>query len=131
MKKASILIVEDCPENRALFDAWLVENGFEVVAAEGGVQALELLTTVRPDLILTDIMMPEMDGLELIRRIRGDQRLDGVPIVAMTAFDTEMTKSLEAGATLAFDKFQGYELLVSTIEPMISAGKVLPSERAD
>ena len=80
-----VLLVEDSIDLRYLFARVLRGNGFEVCEASNGREALDLLNGFKPDVILTDLMMPGMDGFELIRRIRAIPSMAGVPIVAMTA----------------------------------------------
>jgi DNA-binding response OmpR family regulator len=80
-----VLLVEDSHDLRQLFARVLKRSGFEVCEATNGREALELLIGFDPDVILTDLMMPEVDGYELIRRIRAMPAMANVPIVAMTA----------------------------------------------
>jgi len=82
MKK--ILIVEDVEMNRDLL-VQLLEDEYELVEATDGKQGLEMAAQERPDLILLDISLPEMDGWEVTRRIRADARLKQTPIIAVTA----------------------------------------------
>jgi CheY-like chemotaxis protein len=83
--EGTILVVEDHPVNRKLACRALRASGFAVLEAETGEIALELLGTSRPDLILMDLQLPGMDGLEVTRRIHRLPALAGVPIVALTA----------------------------------------------
>jgi CheY-like chemotaxis protein len=80
-----ILLVEDSPELRRLVARLLTHRGFEVCVAADGREALDRLAVFEPDVVLTDLMMPVLDGFELIRRIRTMTALDGVPVLAMTA----------------------------------------------
>jgi two-component system, cell cycle response regulator DivK len=82
MKK--ILIVEDVEMNRDLL-VQLLEDDYELVEATDGKQGLEMAARERPDLILLDISLPEMDGWEVTRRIRADEELKQIPIIAVTA----------------------------------------------
>jgi two-component system, cell cycle response regulator DivK len=82
MKK--ILIVEDVEMNRDLL-VQLLEDDYELVEATDGKQGLEMAARERPDLILLDISLPEMDGWEVTRRIRADEALKQIPIIAVTA----------------------------------------------
>jgi len=84
-KEALILVVDDNPDTLELTALRLRMEGFEVIEARNGGKALKLLNERRPDLILTDIMMPEVDGLELIRRLRATPELSDIPIVIITA----------------------------------------------
>ena len=95
-----VLLVEDAPFLRYAFGRLLRMHGFEVREATDGQEALDCLTEFRPQLVLTDLMMPIMDGIELIRRIRADPSTARLPIVAITADATEQAErqAREAGA---------------------------------
>jgi two-component system cell cycle response regulator DivK len=82
MKK--IAVVEDNPDNRLLVQV-ILEPLYEVVEYETGFAALEGLPKEKPDLILLDISLPEMDGAEVLRRIRADEQLRTLPVIALTA----------------------------------------------
>lgn len=79
-----ILIVED---DEALLKILrlLLENSYDVTLAMNGKQGLELATSQRPDLILMDVMMPEMDGLEVLRRLKEDPEMARIPVILLTA----------------------------------------------
>jgi len=82
----SILVVDDNGDNRDLTQILLECEGFEVRMAEDAAQALCMLETYRPKLILMDVQLPGMDGLELTRRLRRDPSLQGTIIVALSAY---------------------------------------------
>lgn len=86
MSAESILIVDDNPDNVDLARIVLAAEGWLVRAAEDATQALEVLQTYHPDLILMDVQLPGMDGLELTRRLRADSAFQDIPIVALTAY---------------------------------------------
>ena len=81
-----ILVVDDDPLNLKVTRLLLVGEGYEVRTAEDSQEALAILDVFRPHLILMDIRMPGMDGLELTRRLRADPAMQGVIIVALTAY---------------------------------------------
>ena len=97
--KPLILIADDEPEMRRFLKAQLSRH-YEVLEAVDGNQALAKARQYEPEMILLDMMMPEKDGLEVCREVRGDPRLQGIPIVLLTAWADEATKlrSLAAGA---------------------------------
>lgn len=100
---------------------------FHVVTALNGEKALEMLDTLRPDIILTDLMMPGMDGNELCRRIKSDPELAGIPIVVLSAKGDEQTKvdTLTIGAEDYLTKPFNIELLVLRMQRIVAlAGKV-------
>ncbi len=98
--KGHILVVDDIPANLRLLEAKLLIENFRVTLAESGKKALEILAEQAIDLILLDVMMPEMDGFELCQRIRKQKKLQNLPIVMVTAFGDiqHRVRSLEVGA---------------------------------
>lgn len=96
---ATILYIEDNPENRILVQRVLTAEGYTVVQAEHANTALKWLQENRPDLILMDINMPDIDGYTLTARIRQMEGMEQVPIIALTAnvMRGDREKSLEAG----------------------------------
>lgn len=96
---ATILYVEDHPDNRLLVRRILMADGFTVWEAANAKQALELVKTQTPDLILMDINMPDMDGYTLTSRLKNYPNMAKVPIIALTAnvMRGDREKSLEAG----------------------------------
>jgi CheY-like chemotaxis protein len=94
-----ILIVEDNDLNRDVLSRLLVARGYEVLAAEDGLQALTLAQRHQPDLILMDLGLPGIDGWECVRRLRSDPSTRATPVVALTAhaMNGDREKALEAG----------------------------------
>lgn len=84
-----ILIVEDNPQNRYLMSFLLEQQGYELLVAEDGAVALEMLESEVPDLILMDMQLPRIDGYEATRRIKADGRFRSIPLVALTAHSME------------------------------------------
>ncbi len=82
---ATILIVDDQPDNLYVLERLLRRQGYQVVQAERGEQALELARREPPDLILLDVMMPGMDGFEVVRHLRGDPATQSTPVILLTA----------------------------------------------
>ncbi len=97
----TILIIEDVPENSVLLSYVLKRAGYAVVAMDSGERACEWLNMHRPMLILSDIMMPGMDGLEVLRHIQSLEHLSHVPTIAITALAMpgDKEKLLSAGFT--------------------------------
>ena len=95
----TILVVDDLPQNVRLLEAVLVPRGYTVVAATSGREALERAASDPPDLILLDIVMPEMDGYEVCRTLRADPATSFLPIVMITASgEQEKVVAIESGA---------------------------------
>lgn len=84
--KKKILIVEDNELNMRLFNDLLEAQGYEIIQARQGIEALKLARMHFPDLILMDIQLPEISGLEVTKWIKDDEKLKKIPIIAVTAF---------------------------------------------
>jgi CheY-like chemotaxis protein len=95
----TILVIDDNPVNLKLASEVLLADGHTVIRAEDAEQALSLLETQMPDLVLTDIALPRMDGLELTRRLKADPRYQHLPVVALTAsaMKGDQARVLDAG----------------------------------
>jgi CheY-like chemotaxis protein len=98
--KPTVLLVEDEPDIRLIARASLVRAGFDVITAGSGVEALDAVAAQPPDLILLDWMLPDLDGVETCRRLKGDPSSRSIPIVFLTAetkmFDAERCRVLGA-----------------------------------
>jgi two-component system, chemotaxis family, chemotaxis protein CheY len=97
----TILAVDDSKSMRMLLRSTLTQFGYEVVEAEDGVVALEWLQNNAPDLVITDINMPRLDGFGLIEAVRGKQGFDSMPILVLTteSSDEKKLRARTAGAT--------------------------------
>lgn len=97
---ARVLVVDDLPANLRLLEGILKVAGYEVVTATSGAQALEQMADNCPDVLLLDVMMPDMDGFEVCRRVRAENETSWLPIVMVTALQevTDRVAALEAGA---------------------------------
>ncbi len=82
----TVLIVEDNELNMKLFNDLLEAKGYEVIQTRNGLKALDLAKEHRPDLILMDIQLPEVSGLEVTKWIKEDEMISSIPIIAVTAF---------------------------------------------
>lgn len=99
-KPALILVVDDEIHNFDVIEALLFKEKYDLKHAADGLQALQLLTEIRPELILLDVMMPTLDGIEVCRRIKADPHNAHIPVVMATALNSkeDMANCLEAGA---------------------------------
>ena len=110
--KSTILIVDDEASGRDTLEAILEPEGYILVMAENGYQAIEKALLTKPDVILLDVMMPGMNGFEVCRRIRSEEQLAEIPILFLTALDDRQSllNGLEAGAdefiSKPFDRFE-------------------------
>jgi CheY-like chemotaxis protein len=99
----TVLVVDDMSDNLILISLSLQDMGYRVVTATNGADALNVAKLARPHLILMDIAMPQQDGLAATRRIREETDLQNIPVIALTAFDTDGFRQA------AFDAgFNGY-----------------------
>jgi CheY-like chemotaxis protein len=109
-----VLVVEDDPETRHFYTLTLAGDGFAIEEAHNGFQALDKATAIIPDLVLSDIAVPGLDGIELCRRLRADPRTAPIPILAVTGYDDRHypDRALAAGANRVLIKpFAGETLL--------------------
>jgi DNA-binding response OmpR family regulator len=131
-ERPSVLVVEDDPATRRFYTRALVAGGFLVDGAHNGFQALEKAVESPPDLVLTDIAVPGLDGIELCRRLRGDARTRDVPILAVTAYDDRSypDRIVEAGANRVLLKPLHTDVLLAEARRLVSkeiqAGKSRP-----
>ncbi len=95
-----VLVVDDVATNRLLLRAKLSSAYYDVVVAENGHQALEMARSEQPDMVMLDVMMPDMDGFEVCAILKGSQETSHIPVIMVTALDTpeERIRGLEAGA---------------------------------
>ncbi|AGP40151.1 hybrid sensor histidine kinase/response regulator [Sorangium cellulosum] len=98
--RRTILVVDDHPDNRLMLASLLKPLGFTVAQAADGEEALSVAADVRPNLIITDMRMRNVDGIELLRRLRESPDLRGIPVIvsSASAFERDLQKSLAAGA---------------------------------
>lgn len=101
-----VLVIEDTPENMRLFRAVLKLEGVQMLEADGARAGIEIAQTEQPDMILMDIQMPDMDGLEATRLLRADPQTRDIPIIAVTAsvMDSDRHKTIEAGCNAHISK---------------------------
>ena len=104
--KEKILIVEDNPQNMRLIEMTLRAKGYILLKAADGEEALDMATGERPDLIIMDIQLPKMNGLEVTRRLRQMPEFSHIPIIAITAYAMkgDKEKFIEAGCDAYLSK---------------------------
>lgn len=105
MRRLKILLAEDDDDLRALYGYMLAAAGYKVNAVRNGLGALAEILVNRPDVVVTDIAMPVLSGLDLIVAVRSNDELAGLPVVAITSYGKEIRELARAvGATTAIDK---------------------------
>ena len=95
-----IVLAEDEPQIARLVEFKLKKEGYQVTWKENGEEALEAIKADRPDLILLDVMMPVMDGYEVLRRVKKDENLKSIPVIMLTARaqERDVVKGIDLGA---------------------------------
>jgi len=113
-----ILVVEDNETNLYLIKFMLEKNGYEVIEAKDGAVGVELAVKEKPDLILMDILLPGIDGLEATKRIRASEADSEIPIIALTSYAMagDREKALAAGCTGYIEKPINPETFMAEIE---------------
>jgi len=113
----TLLLIDDDPNLILLVTDYLKFQGYEVLTAENGQQALETLATSSPDLIICDVMMPEMDGYSFVKKLRNDLDKQWLPVIFLSAKgqSADRVKGLEEGADL---------YIVKPFEPEVLVGQV-------
>jgi serine phosphatase RsbU (regulator of sigma subunit) len=116
-----ILVVDDNPANVEIFQARLAANNYEIITASDGEEGLAMAKDRLPDLILLDIMMPKMDGIEVCRHLRADSALPFMPIIMVTAKtdSKDVVAGLEAGADEYLTKPVDHAALVARVKSML------------
>lgn len=116
-----ILIVDDCQTTRKLLTLYLKVKGFEVVSAENGLDAIEKLASHEVNLILSDLNMPFMDGIELIKTLKADPNMSHIPVLMVTteADPEEKQKAMEAGASEYLVKPVTAEMVTQSIKNIL------------
>jgi CheY-like chemotaxis protein len=117
-----ILVVDDAADNLAVLSLALQQQGYKVVTASNGEDAVTLAEQTRPNLILMDINLPELDGLGATRRIRENEELRQVPVVVVTAFGTEgfQRAAYDAGASGYLTKPIDFDRMTQLIARLLS-----------
>ena len=109
-----ILIVDDVPDNLSILGHFLKQSDLQIFIARGGAQGIEFVKKNKPDLILLDVMMPDIDGYEVCRKLKSDESTKNIPVIFITGLvETEnIKKGFEAGAVDYITKpFQEIEVI--------------------
>jgi len=122
-----ILVVDDEEHIVELAELYLGNEGYAVVSAQDGVEAIEKIASETPDLVVLDIMIPEMDGLDVLRELR---KTSGVPVIMLTARESEVDKvvGLELGADDYLTKPFSPRELVARVKAVLRRSKPRPAE---
>ena len=121
MRRLNVLLAEDDDDLRALYGYMLLAAGYKVNTVRNGLEALDEIQVNRPDVVVTDITMPVLSGLDLIVAVGADDELADLPVVAITSFGEGICKlARAAGATDAIDKPTDITRMREVIEAAVS-----------
>jgi two-component system chemotaxis response regulator CheY len=116
-----ILVIEDNRDSRDILSKLLRMSGYEVLSASDGELGYEAAARFHPDLIITDINMPRMDGIEFVKRVRASELLGKIPVLVVTAFGINAAReAVEAGADAAAEKPFDFDRFLRTVEELIA-----------
>ncbi|MDB5101066.1 MAG: response receiver CheY associated with MCPs of class [Cyanobacteria bacterium RYN_339] len=106
MTQATILIVDDEPDIRMILETYLQAHGFQTLTAADGIEAVEVGTAQRPDLVLLDVMMPDMSGFQVARLLKDDPTTSAIPVIMLTAKTQQSDRfwGLDSGAVAYIHK---------------------------
>jgi CheY-like chemotaxis protein len=119
----TVLLVDDDPQLTHVVSMFFEIEGYVVLVAKSGQQALDMLTQTRPDIVLLDLMMPGLDGREVCRKIRADKRFKKLPIAVFTAAELRQEELLAAGANSFIVKPYSLDGLKQVVENLLPAPK--------
>jgi two-component system cell cycle response regulator DivK len=117
-----VLLVEDDQDGRRMYAEWLTGAGFRVEQAHNGLQALDRALSFQPDVVVTDLNIPGIDGFELTRRLKRERRTHDIPVLAVTgyvAFASDPGRALRAGCDAVLSKPCSAEDLETAIRTLI------------
>jgi len=121
-RRKKVLVVEDNPATADMLETSLQMEGYDTVKIHAVGQAIQAMLSENPDLVLLDVMMPDVSGLEFLRYLRRDPRFDKVPILIVSARATaeDLEKGLEAGASGYLPKPFTQEELLNTVNRLMN-----------
>jgi DNA-binding NarL/FixJ family response regulator len=128
-----LLLVDDEPSLREAVQAYLEDSGFTVHVASNATEAWEQLQTMSPDLIISDIMMPQVDGYQFLKQLRDDARFQGLPVVFLTArgMTSDRIQGYQAGCDAYLSKPFDPDELVAIVENLLSRRATSPTAEGE
>jgi CheY-like chemotaxis protein len=125
----TVLIIEDEEDAAELFAEMMRVSGFQVFKTSSSRPAIELMTANKPDVVILDIMMPEISGMDILRRMRNDPELSRIPVVVVSAksMPTDIKNGMEAGAFVYLTKPVGFLELKDAVERAVADPTKRPS----
>lgn len=121
----TVIVVEDEPDAAELFAEMMRVSGFRVLKTYSSTPAISLIANEHPDVVILDIMMPDISGLEVLRFMRRDPQLKSTPVIVVSArsMPSDIKEGLEAGATIYLTKPVGYLDLKKSVDQVVQAQK--------
>lgn len=125
-EEKTVVVVEDEPDAAEMFAEMMRVSGFRVLKSSGSATAIDLIRRERPSLVLLDVMMPDVSGLEVLRFMRREPGLKGIPVIVISAksMPSDIRDGMEAGASLYLTKPVGFLELKRAVEQV--TGPVSP-----
>ena len=122
MDQKLVMIIEDEEDAAELFAEMMRVSGFRVIKTSKSTPAIEMMTADKPDLVLLDIMMPEVSGLDILRQMRRDSALANIPVIVITAkgMPADIKNGMEAGASTYLTKPVGFLELKEAVEKILA-----------
>jgi DNA-binding response OmpR family regulator len=123
MDQRTVLIIEDEEDAAELFAEMMRVSGFRVIKTSRSAPAITMMTVDKPDLVLLDIMMPEVSGLDILRQMRREPYLANIPVIVVTAkgMPADIKNGMEAGANTYLTKPVGFQELKEAVERTLGA----------
>ena len=118
----TVMIIEDEPDAAELFGEMMRINGFRVIKMFSSTPAISMIAQEKPDVILLDIMMPDISGLEVLRYMRREPELARIPVIVVSAksMPSDIKSGLEAGASVYLTKPVGFQDLKQAVEKVLA-----------
>lgn len=120
-KQKTVMIIEDEADAAELFSEMMRINGFRVIKMFSSAPAIPIISQERPDVILLDVMMPDISGLEVLRYIRREPELSSIPVIILSAksMPSDIKTGMEAGASMYLTKPVGFQDLKQAVEKVL------------
>lgn len=118
----TVMIIEDEPDAAELFAEMMRVNGFRVIKMFSSTPAIQIIAQEKPDVILLDIMMPDISGLEVLRYMRREPELAKIPVIVVSAksMPSDIKTGLDAGASMYLTKPVGFQDLKQAVEKVLN-----------
>lgn len=126
--KKTVIIVEDEPDTAEMFAEMMNLSGYQVFKSYGGTPAINLISNRKPDAVVLDVMMPDLSGLDVLRFIRRDPRLEHIPVILVSAksMPNDIKDGIDAGASMYLTKPVSYNDLKSAVDQVLGVSSQTP-----